>query len=96
MVNAFIFGMTARISDNRFRESLMKVFFSAATFGMQVITTDNESIHCLLVLGAAYLKRHNLVLLEIGTINGDITKVDGPHVCDTIMKLFKNFGVPNK
>ncbi len=96
MVNAFIFGMTARISDNRFRESLMKVFFSAATFGMQVITTDNESIHCLLVLGTAYLKRHNLVLLEIGTINGDITKVDGPHVCDNIMKLFKNFGIPNK
>ena len=92
MVNVLVFGMTARISDNRFRESLAKVLFSAATFGLQVVTTDNESIHCLLVLGAQYLKQHNLVFLEIGTINGDVTKAVGPHPCDSIMGLFKNFG----
>jgi hypothetical protein len=92
LVNALVFGMTARVSDNHFSESLLKVFFSAATLGLQNITTDNESVHCLLIRGMQYLSRHNLVLLEIGTVKGDVTKYDGDHLCDVFNALFPAFG----
>jgi len=93
LVNTLVFGITARVSDNRFRESLARVIFSAATFGIQNITTDNESIHCLLVLGTAFLSRHNLVLFEIGAVNGDVAEqpfVERP--CNRVAGLFGSFG----
>ena len=93
LVNALVFGVTARVSDNRFSESLFKVMFSAAAFGLQNITTDNESVHCLLVKGWAYLNRHNLVLFEIGTVNGDVAKYAGAHPCDHTEQMFGGFGV---
>lgn len=92
LVNALLFGITTRASDNKFSESLLKVLLSAATFGMQNITTDNESVHCLLVLGTAYLSRHNLVLLELGSVNGDVAEYTDAHPCDRLRKLFGAFG----
>lgn len=92
LVDAVVFGITARVSDNHFAESFARVLFSAATFGYQNITSDNESFHCLLVLGAQYLKRHNLVMLEIGSVSGDVTEFVGEHLCDEPLKLFAAYG----
>jgi len=92
LVNALVFGITARVSDNHFSESLAHVLFSAFTFGVQNITSDNESIHCLLVRGAQYLKRHNLVMLELATVHGDVTLFAGEHLCDQPEKLFAAYG----
>ena len=92
LVNALVFGMSVRVSDNRFQESFLHVFFSAATLGLQNITTDNESVHCLLIRGVQFLDRYNLVLIEIGTVKGDVAEYDGVHLCDAAMHLFGHFG----
>jgi hypothetical protein len=93
LVNALVFGITARVSDNHFSETLMKVLFSAVTFGLHNITTDNESVHCLLVEGVTFLSRHNLVLFEIfGGVHGDIAKYTGTHPCDKYKGKFGSFG----
>jgi hypothetical protein len=60
--HAFLFGITIRANDNRFREGIMNAGFSAMTLGILNITTDNESTHCLVVQGVRKLRRHNLVL----------------------------------
>ena len=55
------------------------------------ITTDNESVHCLLIRGFQFLSRHNLVLAEISTVNGDVTTNNAPHPCDVFTALFPAF-----
>jgi Family of unknown function (DUF6519) len=62
--HAFLFGITIRANDNRFREGIMNAGFSAMTVGILNITTDNESTHCLVVQGVRKLRRHNLVLMS--------------------------------
>ena len=62
--HACLFGITIRANDNRFREGILNAGFSALTVGMLNITTDNESTHCLVVLGPLKLRRHNLVLMS--------------------------------
>lgn len=74
LANAVIFGATVRVSDNWFRETALRVLFSAISFGLLNITTDNESVHCLLIRGVTFLDRYNLVLLEISQVTGDTTK----------------------
>jgi hypothetical protein len=92
LVDALIFGFTVRVSDNHFAESFARVLLSALTFGIQNITSDNVSVHCLLVLGMQYLKRHNLVMLELGSVNGDVTEFAGEHLCDNLGQLFEAYG----
>ncbi len=93
LVNTFVFGISLRVSDNHFTETISKAIFSAMTLGVQNITTDNESIHCLMVKGTAYLSKHNLVFTEIATVNGDISEYVGPHLCDDGKSSFDNFGM---
>ena len=84
LINALIFGITVRVSDNRFKEVFSSVLWSAMTLGGIVnVTSDNESVHCLLVRGGLFLKRHNLVMGEIfGGVLGDVEKYEGVHSCD--------------
>jgi hypothetical protein len=63
--HAAVFGATVRVTDNRFKEGCGNAFLSAITLGLLNITSDNESTHCLLVLGSRKLRRHNLVLLSL-------------------------------
>lgn len=94
VMNALIFGITARITDNRFREVFSSVLWSAATFGLMNVTSDNESVHCLLVRGVLFLKRHNLVMLEMaGGVLGDVEKYTGTHPCDQYDQVLANFGI---
>lgn len=64
LTDAFLFGITLRANDNRFREGLLNAALSAITLGLINITTDNESTHCLMVAGWQKLRRHNLVLVS--------------------------------
>jgi hypothetical protein len=45
--------MSVRASDNRFKEIVRGVAFSAITFGRLNMTTDNQATHCLLIAGPA-------------------------------------------
>jgi hypothetical protein len=45
--------MSVRASDNRFKEVVRSVAFSAITFGRLNMTTDNQATHCLLIAGPA-------------------------------------------
>lgn len=50
-VHALLFGISIRVSDNRFKEGLRNAFYSGMTVGLMNATTNNQSTHCLLVAG---------------------------------------------
>lgn len=67
ILDAFIFGISARVGSNRFKENWDKTFYSALTAGLMNATTMNQSTHCLLVMGliaALKVEVGNAVLLE--------------------------------
>ena len=58
--------MSVRASDNRFKEVVGSVAFSAITFGRLNMTTDNQATHCLLIAGPAATKVNtpNTILVQ--------------------------------
>ena len=57
LTDAALLGlMSVRASDNRFKEVLQSVAFSAITLGRLNMTTDNQATHCLLIAGPAATK----------------------------------------
>lgn len=96
ITQAIIFGISVRVNDNRFKETIGRVLFflSAVTMGLLNTTTDNESTHCLLILGTLYLKRYNLTMIDAFTFPGDVTQVNESY-CRRIGNLFDNFGRGN-
>ena len=73
--------MSVRASDNRFKEILRSVAFSAITLGRLNMTTDNQATHCLLVIGPSVTKvdTPNTILVQ-------------PDICRRFNLLFQNFG----
>jgi hypothetical protein len=59
--------MSVRASDNRFKEILRRVAFSAITLGRLNTTTDNQATHCLLIAGplATKVNTPNTVLNQV-------------------------------
>jgi hypothetical protein len=84
---AIMFGISLRVSDNRFKEGLRNALYSAVTLGMLNMTTDNQATHCLLIRGWANMivNQPNRVLLE-GFV---------PGICERYGngKMLTNFGV---
>lgn len=104
ITDAIVVGRTTRINDNRFVESVNRVgnqstltmIFSAISFGVMNTTTDNIATRCLLVLGALFLNRHNLIELELnGGLTGDIVadhpEDDPKFVCRKRSSNFDSF-----
>jgi hypothetical protein len=52
---AIVVGVSVRLSDNRFKEGIFNAFFSAFTVGLFNTTTDNQSTHCLFIVGPPQL-----------------------------------------
>lgn len=84
ITDAIVVGASTRINDNRFVESVnrtnnentLTMIFSAITFGVMNITTDNIATRCLLVLGALFLNRYNLIELELNAgLTGEIAEL---------------------
>lgn len=63
-MQAYLNAITVRATGNRFKESLGRAALSASTLGFLNTTTDNQSTHCLLVVGTRVVKHSNLVLME--------------------------------
>jgi hypothetical protein len=82
---AILFGISLRATDNRFKEGLWGAWLSAVTLGVLNMTTDNQSTHCLLVLGAIVEDQPNHSLLDAFS----------PRLCGLFRRIGRNFGKPN-
>lgn len=56
LVQAILFGISVRVSDNRFKEGVMNALYSLMSLGLMNATTNNQSTHCILVHGLPALK----------------------------------------
>ncbi|WP_204141057.1 DUF6519 domain-containing protein [Halomicronema sp. CCY15110] len=68
LTQAFLFGISLRVNDNRFKEGLVNALFSAVTLGLMNTTTDNQSTHCLLVRPNSGLfgrESENTILVDV-------------------------------
>jgi hypothetical protein len=83
-VQAILFGISVRVTDNRFKEGILSAWLSAATFGILNMTTDNQSTHCLLILGALVEDVPNTSLLDAFS----------PKICAPFRRVGKDFGKP--
>jgi Family of unknown function (DUF6519) len=71
LAQAILFGISVRASDNRFKEGLFNAAFSAITLGLFNTTTDNQSTHCLWIIGVPNLTvDHSNVALVMLANNG--------------------------
>ncbi len=97
VAQALIFGISVRVSDNRFKEGIFNAALSAVTLGIMNTTTDNQATHCLLVRGwnipqlwSGEVNVHNTVLAE------GISQIFFPNevgLCDRLFgNVLRNFG----
>ena len=66
-IDAFLFGSSVRVADNRFSETWFRTFLSAWSIGLMNTTTDNQSTHCILataLIPTLRIFRDNLFLVE--------------------------------
>jgi hypothetical protein len=50
--NTLLFGLSVRMINNRFQESLASTFFSAMTMGLANFSVMNQATHCILAMPA--------------------------------------------
>jgi hypothetical protein len=62
--HSIVFGISVRVEDNRFKEGILGAWLSAITLGLLNMTTDNQSTHCLMILGWKVVNSPNSVLLD--------------------------------
>ena len=86
ITQAILFGISLRVTDNRFKEGILGAWLSAVTLGLLNITTDNQSTHCLLVLGTVVEDQPN----------GSLLDVFNPKLCAPFHRIGKNFGKPDE
>jgi hypothetical protein len=63
---AVLFGVSIRVSNNRFKEGIFNAPLSAITIGLLNMTAHNQATHCLFVQGLAgwTVNQPNTVLIE--------------------------------
>lgn len=81
---AILFGISLRVTDNRFKEGVFGAWLSAITIGDLNMTTDNQSTHCLLILGAVVEDQPNTSLLDLFS----------PKLCAPFHRIGRGFGKP--
>ncbi|HLL70150.1 MAG TPA: DUF6519 domain-containing protein [Pyrinomonadaceae bacterium] len=81
---ALVFGISVRVSDNRFKEGFFNAILSAMTFGMLNATTDNQATHCLLIRGWPQLvvSNPNIILQTLTSRS----------LCDRFDQVLRDFG----
>ena len=77
ITQAILFGLSMRASDNRLKEGLVNALYSAMTIGLMNATTNNQSTHCLLVIGA-------LASLKVETGNRALINGLIPNFCESL------------
>ena len=79
---AFLFGTSLRVTDNRFKEGLFGAWLSAMTLGLLNMTTNNQSTHCLWIRGTMVEDQPNTVL----------GSGFNPKLCDPFAQVLPNAG----
>ena len=73
LFHTLVFGITARVIGNRFKEGLFNTLLSALTYGFLNDTSHNQGTHCI-VAGAfpngALAKVANLEMIETSALEG--------------------------
>jgi hypothetical protein len=80
--HAVLFGMSLRVTDNRFKEGMLGAWLSAMTLGMLNMTTNNQSTHCLWIRG-------NMVENQPNTI---LASAFNPKICDPFERVLPAAG----
>jgi len=80
--HAILFGMSLRVTDNRFKEGLLGAWLSAMTMGMLNMTTNNQATHCLWIRG-------NMVENQPNTI---LASAFNPKICDPFERVLPAAG----
>jgi hypothetical protein len=73
ITQAMLLGMSVRVSDNRFKEGVRNAALSAITVGLFNTTTDNQSTHCLRIIG--------LPNLTVDHSNVSLVMINDPTIC---------------
>ncbi|MGH8583540.1 MAG: DUF6519 domain-containing protein [Gammaproteobacteria bacterium] len=81
---AFLFGISLRVSDNRFKEGIFNALYSAVTLGVLNTTTDNQATHCLLIRGWPGLMVDQPNTVTLAGVN--------PRFCGRYGQLITSFG----
>jgi len=79
---AVLFGMSLRVTGNRFKEGLLNAWFSAWTLGLLNMTTNNQSTHCLFIRGFMVEDQPNTVLAS----------AFNPKICDPLKQVLPAAG----
>lgn len=82
ITHAILFGISLRVTNNRFKEGILGAWLSALTLALLNLTTDNQSTHCLLNLGLLVEDRQNMSLLDAFF----------PKLCAAFHRIGKRFG----
>ncbi len=77
-----LFGMSLRVTDNRFKEGLLGAWLSAMTLGLLNMTTNNQATHCLWIRG-------NMVENQPNTI---LASAFNPKICDPFERVLPAAG----
>lgn len=73
ITQAIVVGLSVRVSDNRFKEGIFNAALSAITIGLFNTTTDNQSTHCLFIIG--------LPSLTVDHANVSLMMIINPRAC---------------
>ncbi len=79
---AILFGISLRVTANRFKEGLFGAWLSAMTFGLLNMTTNNQSTHCLMIRGTLVENQPNTTLIS----------AFNPKACDPFTKVQPKLG----
>jgi len=77
LTHALLFGLSLRVSDNRFKEGIPNAPLSAITIGLFNTTTDNQSTHCLYIVG--------LPNLTVDSSNVSLMMITNPNACCSLL-----------
>ncbi len=89
LVHALLFGISLRVSDNRFKEGLRNALYSGMTIGLMNATTNNQSTHCIIVSGL-------LASLKVNSGNKALVDAISDNYCERVKvgldKVSANYG----
>jgi hypothetical protein len=88
LAHLFLFGFSARVGGNRFKESLFNAALSAITFGFMNNTSQNQATHCLMI-------RAFPTSYRVDSPNTVLIDPTGEGYCASVSGIQENFGQPN-
>lgn len=87
LAQAIMFGVSLRVNDNRFKETLVHALFSLVTMGALNMTANNQGTHCFLIR-----PKQSASPYTIDEPNTILVDPSGSGYCERWPNLLGNFG----